>query len=194
MPSDDIKRFNTWAKNYDRSIMQKLFFGPIQSRMLELIDKDFSTAGSLNTVLDVGCGTGRLLRSASARWPQTQLFGVDPADQMILEAKRLNANATFKVSAAESLPFSGQTFDLVMSSLSFHHWADQLKGIKEISRVLRPGGRFCLADHTMPFANLFREKVKSGKQIRELITNVGLSVVSQQGGWTRFVLITLAKK
>jgi ubiquinone/menaquinone biosynthesis C-methylase UbiE len=193
MPSDDINRFNNWAKTYDRSIMQRLFFGPIQSKMLELIDKENSPAKAL-TVLDVGCGTGRLLRVASVRWPQARLYGIDPAEQMISEAKWLNQNVMFKVSAAESLPFANKTFDLVMSSMSFHHWADQAKGLQEIARVLRQGGSFCLADHTMPLANLFREKVKSGKQIRKLIGDAGLSVVAQRAAWTRFVLLTLAKK
>jgi Methylase involved in ubiquinone/menaquinone biosynthesis len=158
-----------------------------------LIDKEGAEEPPPN-VLDVGCGTGRLLRAASIRWPQAQLFGVDPAEQMISEANRLNTNITFKLSPAESLPFPDQTFDLVVSSLSFHHWADQLKGLQEIARVLRTGGLFCLADHTLPFASLFRESVKSRKQILGLINSVGLSVVIQRRAWTRFVVITLAKK
>lgn len=191
--SKDIQRFNNWAKTYDRSIMQRLYFGPIHNKMFKLIDKA-GADGPLRTVLDVGCGTGRFLRVASTRWPQAQLFGVDPAEQMISEAKRLNPIAEFKISTAESLPFPDQSFDLVVSSLSFHHWANQVKGLHEIARVLRPGGRFCLADHTMLFANFFHESVKSRKQIRGLINCVGLSVVIQQSAWTRFVIITLARK
>jgi len=71
---------------------------------------------------------------------------------------------------------------------------DQAKGLQEIARVLRPGGRFCLADHTLPLACLFHEAVKNRKQIRELFNNAGLSVVIQRRAWKRFVLITLAKK
>jgi ubiquinone/menaquinone biosynthesis C-methylase UbiE len=193
MPSKDIQHFNDWAKTYDHSFMQRLFFGPIHDKMVDLIDKE-GTEKPPRNMLDVGCGTGRLLRAASIRWPQAQLFGVDPAEQMISEANRLNTNITFKLSPAESLPFPDQTFDLVVSSLSFHHWADGLKGLQEIARVLRPGGLFCLADHTLPFTNLFRESVKSREQIRGLINGVGLSVVIQRRAWMRFVVITLAKK
>ena len=192
MPSDDINRFNRWAKTYDRSIFQRFFFGPVQSKMLEMIADDASEPP--RCILDVGCGTGRLLRAASMRWPQARLYGIDAAEQMISEAQRLTPNAAFKVSAAESLPFSDQTFDLAVSSLSFHHWTDQSKGLLEIARVLRNGGRFCLADHTAVLANLFHEKAKSRKQIRELLGHAGLSVSAQRGAWTRFVLITLAKK
>jgi ubiquinone/menaquinone biosynthesis C-methylase UbiE len=194
MSLDDVNHFNKWAKTYDKSFMQRLFFGPIQSKMLSIIDKEYSGKEPPRIILDIGCGTGRLLRAAALRWPKAKLFGADPAEQMIAEAKRLNPNATFKISAAESLPFSDHTFDLVVSSLSFHHWADQAKGLQEIARVLRPGGCFCLADHTLPLACLLRETVKNRKQIRELINNAGLSVAIQRRDWKRFVLITLAKK
>jgi ubiquinone/menaquinone biosynthesis C-methylase UbiE len=194
MSLNDVNHFNKWAKTYDKSFMQRLFFGPIQSKMLSIIDKEYSCKEPPRIILDIGCGTGRLLRAAALRWPTAQLFGADPAEQMIAEATRLNPNATFRVSAAESLPFSDHTFDLVTSSLSFHHWADRSKGLQEIARVLRPGGHFCLADHTLPLACLFGEAVNNRKQIRELVNNAGLSVVAQRRAWTRFVLITLAKR
>jgi ubiquinone/menaquinone biosynthesis C-methylase UbiE len=196
MPSkseDDIKRFNRWAATYDQSVMQRWYFGPIHSAMLDLLEQEKLTEPP-HSILDVGCGTGRLLRAASIRWPQTKLFGVDPAEQMISEAKRLNPNTTFKVGEAESLAFPHQSIVLVLISLSFHHWADQSKGLQEIARVLRPGGWLCLADHTILLANLFQERVKSLNQIRTLISDVGLSVQSHRRLWTRFILITLARK
>jgi len=145
-------------------------------------------------IIDVGCGTGRLLRAAAVRWPEAQLFGIDPAEQMVSEANRLNPNAIFKLASAEALPFSDQTADIVLSSLSFHHWANQKKGLQEIARVLRPGGLFCLSDHTILLAKLFSEKVKSRNQIRALIVGAGLAVRQHQRLGMRFVLITLAQK
>jgi len=193
MPSKDIQRFNNWATTYERSIMQKLFFGPIHKKMLDMIEKE-NTDNPPRTILDVGCGTGRLLRGAANRWPQAQLFGVDPAEEMISEAKRLNSNATFKLSTAETLPFSDQSFDLVVSSLSFHHWADQVKALHEIARVLRIGGHFYLADINSTFINFFHKRIKNQKQIRDLVGDVGLIVMEQQRAMTRLVLITWAKK
>jgi SAM-dependent methyltransferase len=114
---------------------------------------------------------------------------------MVAEATRLNPNAIFRLAPAESLPFPGQTADIVLSSLSFHHWANQKKGLQEIVRVLRPGGFFCLADHNLILlARLFGERVKSREEIRALMISAGLTVRQQQRLGMRFVLITLAQK
>jgi ubiquinone/menaquinone biosynthesis C-methylase UbiE len=188
----DVKRFGEWAATYDQSVLQRLYFGPIHSKMLDLLGQELKDPP--RCIIDVGCGTGRLLRAASVRWPEAQLFGVDPAEQMVSVANRLNPNISFRLASAESLPFSDQTADLVLTSLSFHHWANQTKGLKEIVRVLRPGGLFCLADHTILLAKLFGEKVKRRNQIRALIIGAGLAVRRHQRLGMRFVLITVAQK
>jgi ubiquinone/menaquinone biosynthesis C-methylase UbiE len=196
MPStakNDVQRFNRWAPTYDRSVMQRLYFGPVHSKMLDLLVQE-GLKDPPCCIIDIGCGTGRLLRAASVRWPEAQLFGVDPAEQMISEANRLNPNATFRLAAAESLPFSDNIADIILSSLSFHHWADQTKGLQEVARVLRPGGFFCLADHTIWLARLSGEKVKGRDQIRALMMGAGLTVRRHQSLGMRFVLITLAQK
>ena len=192
--NSDVKRFNRWAATYDQSVLQRLLFGPVHSKMLDLLMQE-GPKDPPSCIIDIGCGTGRLLRAAAVRWPEAQLFGVDPAEQMVSEATRLNPNAIFKLASAESLPFPDQTADIVLSSLSFHHWANQEKGLKEIARVLRPGGLFCLADHSVVLlAKLFGEKVKSRNQIRALIIGAGLAVRQHQRLGMRLVLITLAQK
>ena len=192
-PNADVERFDRWAATYDQSVMQRLYFAPVHSKMLDLLVRE-GPPEPPRCIIDVGCGTGRLLRGASFHWPAAQLFGVDPAEQMVAEATRLNPNATFKLASAESLPFHDQTADLVLSSLSFHHWANQNKGVQEIARVLRPGGVFCLADHTIGLTRLLGEKVKSREQIRALLIDAGLAIRKHQRLGMRFVLITVAQK
>jgi ubiquinone/menaquinone biosynthesis C-methylase UbiE len=188
----DVKRFDKWAATYDQSVLQRLYFGPVHSKMLDLLVQELKDPP--RRIIDVGCGTGRLLRAASVRWPEAQLFGVDPAEQMVSVANRFNPNATFTLAWAESLPFPDQAADVVLSSISFHHWANQAKGLQEIARVLRPGGLFCLADHALLLLKLFGEKVKSRNQIRTLMIGAGLTVRRHQRLRMRFVLITLAQK
>lgn len=192
--NSDVKRFDRWAATYDQSVLQRLYFGPVHSKMLDLLVREGSKDAP-SCIIDVGCGTGRLLRAVSARWPEAQLLGVDPAEKMVAEATRLSPNAIFRLAPAESLPFPDQTADIVLSSLSFHHWANQKKGLQEIVRVLRPGGFFCLADHNLTLlARLFGERVKSREEIRALMISAGLTVRQQQRLGMRFVLITLAQK
>jgi ubiquinone/menaquinone biosynthesis C-methylase UbiE len=173
--------------------MQKLLFGPVQSQMLDLLMQEVPK-NPPGCIIDIGCGTGRLLRAASAHWAQARLFGVDPAQRMVSEAERLNPNVNFKIASAESLPFPDQTADIILSSLSFHHWADPPKAFQEIARVLCPGGYFCLADLIIRLAGLFDKKFKSYEQIRDLMIGAGLTVRQHQKVRMRFVHITLAQK
>ena len=142
----DVGRFDEWAPRYERHWMQRLVFDPIQTTLLKLAAEQ---APHPNTILDVGCGTGRLLRTASQRFPEARLEGVDAAPQMIEVATRLlppGAPIHFQEATAEALPFANGQFDLIFSTMTFHHWADQRKGVSEVARVLAPEGRWLLAD------------------------------------------------
>ena len=73
----DIERFDHWASTYEHSWLQRAFFDRAHQATLAL------AAGIIHepvSVLDVGCGTGKLLRRAHINWPQAQLIGVDPAN------------------------------------------------------------------------------------------------------------------
>jgi ubiquinone/menaquinone biosynthesis C-methylase UbiE len=97
----------------------------------------------------VGCGTGLLLRELARRLPGAAgLTGIDAAAGMIAQAsaKAGDPRLSFVQGVAERLPFGDATFDLVISTTSFDHWADQLAGLTECHRVLAPGGCFVLTD------------------------------------------------
>jgi len=193
LQSPDVRRFDKWGSTYDRSVFQRFFFMPIHARMLALMSADGLTRKP-GRVVDVGCGTGRLLRAAALRWPEAELVGVDPAPMMISEATRLNPVASFVLGSAESLQLPDGSVDFVLSSLSFHHWSDQAKGLHEIARVLRPGGAFCLADHNFAVARLSGEKVRSRAELRSMLAGAGLGVLVQKGGGLPFLTLTLAGK
>jgi ubiquinone/menaquinone biosynthesis C-methylase UbiE len=114
---------------------------------------------------------------------------------MIEEAARRMPLAAWHAAPAEAIPLPDESVDLALSSLSFHHWTDQAKGLREIGRVLRPGGWFCLTDQTMPgwLARLLRSRSSTAARIRGLIRDAGLSGKSERT-WGRFIFIELAQK
>lgn len=135
----DIGRFDQWSSTYEHSWMQRAFFDPVHRATLTLAKEIVQQPAH---ILDVGCGTGKLLRRAGACWPEAQLIGVDPAEGMIEMAKRLTPNATFFSGMAKALPLPDVSVDPALSTTSFHHWQDQAAGVREIARVLRPGDTF----------------------------------------------------
>jgi ubiquinone/menaquinone biosynthesis C-methylase UbiE len=141
-----VGRFGRWAETYDSSPLQRMVFEPIQNEVVGL-------AGRLNpeahAILDIGCGTGQLLRRLALRFPEADLTGIDPSPEMISAACAAlpeGVPVTFVKGYAERLPFEDDAFEAATTTMSFHHWADQPASLHEIARVLSPGGVFLLAD------------------------------------------------
>jgi ubiquinone/menaquinone biosynthesis C-methylase UbiE len=105
-------------------------------------------------VLDVGTGPGVLLVELAALRPDLRLTGVDLSADMISSAQRnlrpVADRATAQVANVTSLPFADDSFDLIVSSLSLHHWDEPEAAVPELARVLRPRGRVHIYD--FPFA------------------------------------------
>ncbi|WP_050997086.1 MULTISPECIES: class I SAM-dependent methyltransferase [Frankia] len=176
----DVAQFDRWAPDYDRSPMQERLFRPVHERTLTLVD---GLGVSPRRVLDVGCGTGSLLTLMKRHYPAATLAGVDPAPGMISVASRSGVPATLARAGAAALPFSDAEFDLVTSTLSFHHWADQRAGVAEVGRVLAPGGVFVLADfHAVGFLRPFftlarrRHRMHTRREIADMMAAAGLWV------------------
>lgn len=146
----DVAAFDVRAPGYESGRRGRLHH-EIADRTLRLA---LATAPDPRRVLDVGCGTGYLLRSLAGRLPEaTVLCGVDAAPAMIEVAAAAAARdrpqdgrPAFRQGTAEQLPFPDGEFDLVVSTTSFDHWADQGAGLAECARVTSPGGTLVLVD------------------------------------------------
>ena len=92
-------------------------------------------------VLDIGTGEGQLARLA-ARGGATRVIGLDPTDHQVLEATRRGGGPAYLRAGAAELPFHDGSFDAVVACLVFEHIEAVDEAIHEVSRVLRPGGRF----------------------------------------------------
>lgn len=116
---------------------------------------DVAGIGDGRRLLDVGCGTGTLaLLAARLGGSGARVSGIDPAPRQIARAKakarRAGLDVDFRQGVIEDLPFDDASFDAVTSTLMMHHLPGDLKarGLAEIGRVLKPGGRVVIADFT----------------------------------------------
>lgn len=133
-------------------------------------------------VLDVGCGTGDLLRLLAERFPAaTELAGVDPAPELIriAEAQADDERLWFASGVgAENLPFGAGTFDIVVATNSVRHWSDRRVGLLECARVLKPAGHLVMVDSvaTLPTPALLlggRGKPRTKRGATRLLESAG---------------------
>ncbi len=109
-------------------------------------------------VLDVACGTGVLSHEAAARVGERgSVVGLDANPGMLAVARRRHAGMTWQEGQAEALPFKDASFDAVISQFGLMFFADRVGALREMRRVLRPGGRLAVAvwdclDHAPAYA------------------------------------------
>lgn len=135
------RSFHRGAAEYDQHT-------PVQQRVIQRLQEQLQSllAQPPARVLDIGCGTGRLLELVAAHWPEAELTGLDLAPNMLCQAaERLGTRATLVQGDAEALPFADNRFDLVISSSTFQWLAQCDTCFGEVRRVLLPGGRFLFA-------------------------------------------------
>lgn len=103
-------------------------------------------------VVDLGCGSGKdAVAAAYVVGEEGHVIGVDMTEAMLEKARARQreaglANVSFRLGTVEDLPVESETVDVVLSNCVINHVSDKAGAYREISRVLKPGGRFVIAD------------------------------------------------
>ena len=101
-------------------------------------------------VLDVGCGTGALLKRLADK-SNIAGYGIDAEEKMIAEAKKKCPEMRFDISRCDSLPYGDGSFDIVIACMAYHHFDNKAGFAGEAARVIKPGGVLYIVDPRFPW-------------------------------------------
>ena len=135
--------FNLWAPYYD-CLFTTVFYQAIHQRLLDYVELKENAS-----ILDLGCGTGKLMNRLANKFPTIKGIGVDLSPSMLIEARVRNQyhkRLIFVSGKAEALSFADEQFDAVFCTISFLHYPHPQQVFYQVSRVLADGGHFYLVD------------------------------------------------
>jgi ubiquinone/menaquinone biosynthesis C-methylase UbiE len=157
-----------WAARYDL-LVWLMTYGREQKFREQLLAPVALKPGE--SVLDVGCGTGSLAIAAKRQVGKGEVMGIDPSEEMIARARhkanKAGLDIRFDVGRAESLDLPDGSFDVVLSTVMLHHVPRAVRPdvVREMGRVLKPGGRILAID----FAGGGKRKSLAGFLHRNLL-------------------------
>ena len=180
------EEFNRWAEAGRGEGMERDHL-PIALPVLEKMKLAIT-----DNVLDVGCGSGWLSRRLAQLVPEGRVIGMDISDEMIRVARRTSQNfenVMFVTGEVEEIPWDNNFFSQAISVESSYYWPDPAVGIKELFRVMHPGGRTWILinyykdnPHCHQWGELLSVKTHllSAKEWNELFRAAGFATVTHE--------------
>jgi ubiquinone/menaquinone biosynthesis C-methylase UbiE len=125
---------------------------PQMSLMRRYVARRATKMTARGAAVDLGCGPGYLVVEMARQAPELHVTGVDLSDEMLAEAEDyarrhdMGQTVSFRKGDVQQIPFADGSVDLVVSTLSLHHWSDPVAVLDDVARVLSPGGSFLVFD------------------------------------------------
>jgi ubiquinone/menaquinone biosynthesis C-methylase UbiE len=123
--------------------------------------RNFFYDKNVNKILDVGTGEGKFIPVLKESFPEAEIWGVDPDNNSLVEAKLNFPDVSFQTMNAEELVFEDDTFDVVSLSMALHHLNKVKKGLKEINRVTKPDGWIIINE-------LFSDNLEPAQEVHKM--------------------------
>ena len=199
-------RYEVWEKlahKYNRLWVQKYSLGPTRREVKKIVLPLLMENSELK-ILDIGCGTGQLIHEISEQVPRVCYLGIDVAENMIREARKLNRNANlnFQVCPIEKFQ-TKEKYDIIICTHAFPYFPRKDKALIKMSKMCKQGGNVILVnsstnslkDLLINFglkATTSEAKYLSIPQMKQLFANARLNVKNIQVIRERFYMPTIA--
>jgi len=180
-PAGWLGRLNVWIMNLRHSRVTDWGLGHVR------IERGF-------TMLDVGCGGGRTVHKLASIAGEGKVYGIDYSAASVAASRRTNARwieegrVDVRESSVASLPFPDRTFDLVTAVETHYYWPDLQANLREILRVLKPGGGLVIIAETyrgrrldalyLPAMKLLGATYLTVEQHREALASAGYAEIT----------------
>jgi len=143
---ENQKYFDRWARDYDNGRISEWFQ---YTQQLAIGEFDLKRDAK---VLDVGCGTGHAVLRLASLLSEGKAFGIDISTGMVAKASAnvpdaLRQRIEFVQASSDCIPYTENQFDHVLCTNSFHHYPRSIDSLREIRRVLKPGGQIVILEN-----------------------------------------------